>query len=201
MTIDDIQILGRKRLQRIVSTSAPVNRWKAELAGFQPAEDSADEPFVWLCCVLALESAHIGNFGVGSVLVDEDGTVLVHDHNRVFRPYFRSDRHAEMVVMDEFEDRFPDLTDIGGYTLYSSLEPCPMCLVRLSTSRIARIRYAAPDIPGGMVHEMERLPPFWKDLVAGKVFAQAHCSQTLIRAADAIFQLNLGELLADIKKG
>jgi len=46
-----------------------------------------------------------GNFGVGCIIVDVYGNVIVQGHNEVFHPYFRSDRHAEMVVMREFEDK------------------------------------------------------------------------------------------------
>jgi tRNA(Arg) A34 adenosine deaminase TadA len=86
------------------------------------------------------------------------------------------------------------------YTLYSSLESCPMCLVRLITSGVNRILHGAFDKKGGMVHAFENLPVFWSDLSEGKVFSQAVCSQEMINAANEIFILNLDELIERIKK-
>ncbi|MDL5503021.1 MAG: nucleoside deaminase, partial [Candidatus Methanoperedens sp.] len=98
-----------------------------------------DDKYVWLKNVLALKGVDSGNFGVGCILVDFHGNVVVQGHNEVFNPYFRSDRHAEMVVMDEFEDTHRDIPMIQGFTLYTSLESCPMCFVRLITSGVNKV--------------------------------------------------------------
>src|SRR5665811_752313 len=88
---------------------------------------------------------------------------------------------------------------VQDYTLYTSLESCPMCLVRLITSSVHKILHAAPDIEGGMVHESKNLPQFWSDLGEGKIFSQALCSQEMINAASEIFRLNLEEFIEKIK--
>lgn len=149
--------------------------------------------------MLALKGVDSGNFGVGCILVDVHGNVAIQGHNEVFYPYFRSDRHAEMVVMDEFEDIQLDISEIQGFKLYTSLESCPMCFVRLITSGVNKVLYASPDMTGGMVREKENLPQFWLDLYDGKVFSQARCSQELINAANEIFHLNVDELINKIK--
>ncbi len=84
-------------------------------------------------------------------------------------------------------------------TLYTSLEPCPMCMARLITSAVNRVLYAAPDMTGGMVHRIEDMPPFWIELGEGKVFSHARSSQELINAANEIFLLNLDELFEKLK--
>jgi cytosine deaminase len=104
-----------------------------------------------------------------------------------------------MVVMDEFEDTNQNILNPGGFTLYTSLESCPMCLTRLITSGVSRILHAASDIEGGMVHKMKYLPQFWIDLVAGQVYSQAKCSQELINIANEIFLYNADELKEKLK--
>jgi tRNA(Arg) A34 adenosine deaminase TadA len=101
--------------------------------------------------------------------------------------------------MDDFEDAHPEFRKLDGYTLYTSLEPCPMCLVRLSTSSVGKILFAARDLNGGMVYKMNNLPPFWIELAQRKIFHQAECSPDLVTAANQIFLLNLDELTAKIK--
>lgn len=189
--------VGHQRLAEIRPNVYHINTWKTRLIEYQPRREYADDGYVWLTCILALEAIIEGNFGVGSILVNEGDDIVVH--NEVFSPYFRSDRHAEMVVMDAFEDARRAPGGLDRFTLYTSLEPCPMCLIRLSTSDIGRVLFAARDIPGGMVHRMNELPPFWIELAQRKIFQQAACSPALMDAANEIFRLNLDALTEKIK--
>ena len=199
MTNEQIIESGLHELAQIDPTTDRTEKWKSQLMDYQFNHEYPDDSYIWLTNVLALRAVNYGNFGIGCVLIDGSGNVVVHGHNEIFNPYFRSDRHAEMVVMDKFEDTHQDLTELEGYTLYTSLEPCPMCLVRLISSIVNKVLYAAPDMSGGMVHEMKGLPPFWIELGEGKVFTQAKCSQELIKGANDIFLLNARELYEKLK--
>ena len=57
----------------------------------------------------ALAAAREGNFGIGAVIVDPNGEIICSGHNQVFHPRFRSDGHAEMVVMSRFEEMHPQI--------------------------------------------------------------------------------------------
>jgi tRNA(Arg) A34 adenosine deaminase TadA len=199
MSHQEIRRLGEERLEKLGRDARGVGVWKPFLLGCQPRVGHPDDAYAWLTCVLALEAVATGNFGVGAVLVNEAGHVAAQGHNQVFSPHFRSDRHAEMVVLDGWEDARRGRAEGGNFVLYTSIEPCPMCLVRLSTSAVHQVLYAAPDLPGGMVHRMAKLPPFWVELAQRKTFAQAQCSEDLARAAGQIFLLNLDELTARVK--
>ncbi len=164
------------------------------LLEYQFKDEHRDDVFAWYSCLLALKAVCKGNLGVGSLLVDNKKDVIAEGHNNVFAPYFRSDLHAEMVVMNQFEDNNKEISSVKGYTLYTSLEPCPMCLTRLITSGINTVLFLAPDEPGGMVHIFENLPKAWHGLSEQQRFCQADCSQDLINAAEEIFLVNREEL-------
>jgi cytosine deaminase len=199
MSQEEIRRLGEERLGKLGPGAGGLGAWKPYLLGYQPQEGHPDDAYVWLACALALEAVATGNFGIGAVLVDETGQVAALGHNQVFSPHFRSDRHAEMVVLDGWEDARRGRPDGDGAVLYTSVEPCPMCLVRLSTSAVRKVLFAAPDLPGGMVHRLANLPPFWLEMAQRTTFARAECSDGLAHAAGQIFLLNLEELTARVK--
>ncbi|HKB40760.1 MAG TPA: deaminase [Gemmataceae bacterium] len=196
MSNDRTHDLARQRLTELAAPTKAMGGMRADLLEYRPIPEHEDDAHAWLSCVLALEGVAAGNFGVGAILVEEGGRIAVQGHNEMFHPRFRSDRHAEMVVMDRWEGSDPGAC---GGTLVTSVEPCPMCLVRLSSSALRRVLYVAPDLTGGMVRRMDSLPPYWAEAARGKVFAQARCSPDLVRAAEQIFLLNLEELTAHMK--
>ncbi len=199
MVNEQIRESGLRELAKINPENRDIGEFKARLKEYESDNAYPDDSYIWLADILALEAVNSGNFGVGCILTDVNGNVVVQGHNEVFNPYFRSDRHGEMVVMDKFEDAHQNILNLEGFTLYTSLESCPMCLIRLITSGIKRILHAAPDMEGGMVHKTEYLPQFWIDLVAGQVYSQAECSQELIDIANEIFLYNADELKEKIK--
>ncbi len=197
MSNEQIRALGLQELEKICQANKNAAEWRTWLTDYQFVYP--DDSFIWFTNILALKAVDNGNFGVGCILIDGNGNIVAQGNNEVFIPYFRSDRHAEMVVMDKFEDTHSNIHEKEGYTLYTSLECCPMCLVRLITSDINKVLYAASDSLGGMVSRMTEMPSLWIELCEGKVFSQADCSQELINAANDIFLLNLNELLEKIK--
>jgi cytosine deaminase len=149
-----------------------------------------DDTFVLATLEEAIAAAKEGNFGVGAVLVNTCGEIVQRGHNHVFDPHFRSDLHAEMDVMTKFEERFKD-KPLKDYTLYTSLEPCPMCLTRLITSGVSKVYHAAPDIDSGM--RLQDLTPVWIQLAEKQKFAPAQCSPALSDIALQIFLVTANE--------
>jgi hypothetical protein len=72
--------------------------------GFLGYEDEAS----WVACIIALSALDVGNFGIGALIVDDAHRVLAHGYNKICSPTFRSDAHAEMVALSNFEERFPN---------------------------------------------------------------------------------------------
>lgn len=195
---EEIPMLSVSILESILSADTDVAAYKSMLEGMELRGGRADDPVGFLTCVLALQGVAEGNAGIGCVLADKNGGAIAYAHNRVFHPYFRSDRHGEMVTMDRFEDMRLDVSP-RELTLYTSLEPCPMCMIRLVTAGIGRVLYLARDEMWGMTEERDKLPPTWKDLSEGKIFGRADCSPELLDAAFRIFSINIDELYGILK--
>ena len=80
------------------------------------AEQTAhsDQALGILVCEEALAAAGAKTYGVRAILLDPAGTVIHRGRNQVFSPHFRSDLHAEMVVLNAFEEQFPRVKSMRG---------------------------------------------------------------------------------------
>ena len=189
MTNEQIREIGLEQLAKNVPQSDSLSKWKTWLTDYQFNDECPDDGYVWLTCILALEGVNTGNDGVGAILLDGDGNIVSQGHNETFKPYFRSDLHAEMVVMNKFEDSHKEINNLKNKTLYTSYEPCPMCLTRLIISGVNRVLCAVQNMDDGLFQRMEDLPKNWIDLAKWQDFGQASCSQALTDAAKDIFYI------------
>jgi tRNA(adenine34) deaminase len=168
-------------------------RLARRLSSFRPDAACPDDPLGVMVCEEALAASAAGNYGVGALLADGRGQVLLRGGNQVFSPRFASDGHAEMVLVSRLEREHPEVAP-GDLTLVVSLEPCPMCYARLKLAGIGRVLYLAADEAGGMVRRAAAMPPIWAYLHPDQAFAPARVSPRLRRLALAIFRLDLSEL-------
>jgi len=166
----------------------PLDELKIKIDQLVPDKNYPHDAFVIITLHEAIEAALEGNFGVGAVLVRGRKAVVQRGHNHVFSPHFRSDLHAEMDVMTKFEERHRDIEHLDGYTLFSSVEPCPMCLTRLITSGVRKVYYAAIDQEGGMANRLVYMPAEWRELAERQDFRLADCSPELSEIALRIYR-------------
>jgi cytosine deaminase len=173
-----------------------------EALAYVPDPRYPDDPAVLVTVLEGLKGVRERNGGVGACLVrKETGEVLERAHNSQYEPYFRSDRHAEMSLLEKYEDKikltrstnpvdptYRNPRKMQGMVLYTSLEPCPMCLTRIINSGISEVYYAAEDPEGGMATRFENLPPAWKRMAGSLKLAPAQCSPTLQRLAASLFR-------------
>ncbi len=170
---------------------------QARIESYVPDERYRDDAFGLVVVKDAIVSLKAGSGGIGACLVDaKTGEVVERGRNRQYSPHFRSDMHGEMDLLNRYEDRVQkmgggnsgnDPRQCGGLILFTSTEPCPMCLTRIINSGIQRMYYINPDLEGGMAHRMEQLPPFWQKFAAGRDFRQAECSPQLQKIAEDLF--------------
>ncbi len=89
---------------------------------------------------MAVENVHRGG-GPFAALVVKDGIVIASGTNQVTRNNDPT-AHAEMVAIRE-ACRALGTFQLTGCDVYSSCEPCPMCLGALYWARPARVIFAA----------------------------------------------------------
>lgn len=90
---------------------------------------------------MAIEEASRGDFPFGTVIT-RDGKVLIRGRNLGKRQRDPT-AHGEMVAIRRFLATYgPE--KLKGTTLYTSGEPCPMCMGAIVWCGIARVVYAAP---------------------------------------------------------
>jgi len=165
---------------------------EARFAGVSAeSSDHEDQELGMVACQEALLAASRGNYGVGAVLVDPQGTVVEQGQNTVFYPHFRSDLHAEMVALNAFEDRHPEVGSMRGYALVCSIEPCPMCFARLLAAGVQTVKFLAEDAWGGMLKHRQHLPDAWQQLGQRQAVSQADVSESLRQFARDVFFLTL----------
>jgi hypothetical protein len=95
---------------------------------------------------------------------------------------------------------------VDGCTLFTTLEPCPMCYTRILTSGLKTVFFAVEDTAAGMVTLMANLKdeyrPLWKILAEsdGRRFDLALISQEARQLAWDMFACTKDELDAALVK-
>ncbi|MGN6326523.1 nucleoside deaminase [Pseudolysinimonas sp.] len=90
---------------------------------------------------LAVDNVASGGGPFGALVVGADGAVLAEGQNRVTRDNDPT-AHAEVVAIRR-ACAAAGAFSLEGATLYTSCEPCPLCLSAALWARIDRVVYAA----------------------------------------------------------
>ncbi len=101
---------------------------------------SEDEMFLLEAVELATENASTGQLPFGAVVVG-NGEILASGVNTALRDRDPT-AHAEVVAL-RAACRMLNTLDLSGVTVYTSCEPCAMCLTACSITGVGRIVYAA----------------------------------------------------------
>jgi tRNA(adenine34) deaminase len=112
-----------------------------------------------------------GSLPIGAVIAAPDGRIIAEGRNRVydvetdgspqhFRQHFMA--HAEQnafITLGVVRREQPDIKrHLGDYVLYSTLEPCDMCVGTLIQSGIKSVEFLVPDPMGGAVDSLTATP-------------------------------------------
>ena len=102
-----------------------------------------------------------GSIPIGATLFDESGNCLGKARNGRNLPTTKNPnvRHAESTLLWETELTKDQLDGIRAATLYTTMEPCPMCMGTCVMGNIRHLRYAARDPYCGAVH-LKELDPY-----------------------------------------
>lgn len=101
---------------------------------------------------MALEEAELAlkenTYPVGAVLVDDQFNIIAKGRNRV-HPAQDTTAHAEIeAIRNAGEAIFDAKIHNKSFTLYSSLEPCPMCTGGILFAKIKRVVWLLNDDEG-----------------------------------------------------
>lgn len=117
----------------LLAAAAPT---PAAAAAVEEPPEPDDERFMRI----ALEEAAKADFPFGACIV-RDGEILVRGRN-LGRTTNDPTAHGEMVAIRRFLDVRPAV-ELKGTTLYTSGEPCPMCMSAIVWCGIGRVVFAA----------------------------------------------------------
>jgi tRNA(Arg) A34 adenosine deaminase TadA len=105
--------------------------------------DGIDEQYLRRAIGLALSARGAGQRPYGALLVGSAGTILAEDHNTVL-----ADRditaHPELKLARWAAQRI-DAAAIRATTMYTSCEPCEMCMGAIARAGIGRVVFALSD--------------------------------------------------------
>ena len=114
---------------------------------------------------MAKAAGEAGNLPIGAVIV-LDGKVIAEGQNRLWFPVTNPGRHAEIDALAGVDaSLWPRAKEM---TLYTTLEPCLMCLSTILLHHIGHVVYGAEDPRGGALCTVGHMPPaferFYKEL-------------------------------------
>jgi tRNA(Arg) A34 adenosine deaminase TadA len=97
------------------------------------------EIFMRRAIALSLEQAQSGAGGPFGAVIVKDGRIIAEGANRVTTAHDPT-AHAEIVAIRNACAALHDFS-LAGCEIYTSCEPCPMCLAAIYWARIDRIHY------------------------------------------------------------
>lgn len=109
---------------------------------------------------LAWQAFKEGSIPIGSVIVNEVQAIVAKGRNQI--NMIDPDNslsgslvsHAELNALSQLKvSEHPHIRD---YHLYTSLEPCPMCLGALAMSKLRHIHYGSKDIYAGALNLVDK---------------------------------------------
>ena len=116
---------------------------------------------VWdLCLDMCIEAIRAGSLGISAVIVDPSGGVVAKGRNQLFDDADSCNMirntivsHAELNALANLPPEHRSNRDL---TIYTTVEPCPMCMGALSMSRVRRVVIASRDDHAGATRLIEK---------------------------------------------
>jgi guanine deaminase len=99
-----------------------------------------DNPFMARAIQLSIENVHSGRGGPFGAVIVKDGELIAEGANQVTSTKDPT-AHAEVLAIRAACAKL-GVFDLQGCEIYTSCEPCPMCLGAIYWARLARIYFA-----------------------------------------------------------
>ena len=111
---------------------------------------------------LAEKAQKAGNLPIGALIV-LDEKIIARGQNSIWKPTYRPGRHAEIETLAAVPVELWD--QASKMTLYTTLEPCLMCLGTVLVHRIGRVVFGSKDVHGGARLVFGKMPEAFEDLL------------------------------------
>ena len=111
----------------------------------------SDIDFLSLALEEAQKAAQKGEVPVGAIIV-LDNTVIAKAHN-LKETLKDTTAHAEILAIKEAQKAM-NAWRLSDCRMYSTLEPCPMCMGAILHSRLSKVIFAAKDLKWGAAGTM-----------------------------------------------
>ena len=85
----------------------------------------------------------------GAVIVDKEGNIIANGNNKVLKTNDPT-AHAEIVAIRKASAKLQTY-DLSEYILYTSCEPCPMCLSAIIWANIKKVYYGCTKKDAGNI--------------------------------------------------
>lgn len=141
--------------------TGPQRRNTQESGGTAEMWDGLSEP--WRASVeLAWESYRSGSLPIGAVVADTEGNVLSRGRNRIYERsgeggtlFGHKLAHAEVNALVKLDY---DRLDPRACVMYTTTEPCPLCVGATRMSDVRELRYASREPWAGCIGAFETVP-------------------------------------------
>ena len=161
----------------------PGSHRRNELSGPDDLWERLSGP--WRACVeLAWEAYCAGSLPIGAVVADADGNVLSRGRNRIHERsgdggwlFGHRLAHAEVNALVTLDY---DRCDPAECVLYTTTEPCPLCVGAARMADVGELRYAAREPWAGSVAMFEAVPYLKRGNVRVKGPEDGHLEEVLV---------------------
>jgi tRNA(Arg) A34 adenosine deaminase TadA len=103
----------------------------------------SDDKYMQLAIAEAVKAGQIEEVPIGAVLVDATGEVVARAHNETIARKDPS-AHAEMLAIRAACEKINNYR-LTGMRMYSTIEPCLMCMGAIIHARLVEVVYGARD--------------------------------------------------------
>ncbi len=112
---------------------------------------------------LAREAEKRNNLPIGAV-ISIQGKTIAEGQNAIWYPKFNPNRHAEIEALRNVPDHLWEFS--RDMTLYTTLEPCLMCLGAILLHNIGRVLYGSSDYYGGASQVIGHMPIYFEKRIS-----------------------------------
>ena len=100
--------------------------------------------------MMAQKAREIGETPVGAVIFDSKTKQIVCKAHNLTETLHDPTAHAEILAIRE-AGTLLGLTNLSGYSIFASVEPCAMCACAISWAKLDRLYFGAYDTKSGGV--------------------------------------------------